>query len=281
MNLLFIIIDVIEIIISVDRCRRRAVYHPAVAHHGRARAEVRLRAVVAPRASRTACERGECGRMMAADGGSRSSREKRAAAAPRLRPSVGRNRGSRAQWQRSCMGIGGTGSAVAWQPRTGGDRAWVGRAQAIVKRGHEPSQRSLMGRGSPPAAAATVRWQQPRPTVRTVCSMITDFMLTFLAHLPIDEEPSWDVESVDEDGDFGGIPASTDAVKELAVVKYERGGDVREESCIICFEEFDEGMEVTRMPCKHAFHGGCLTRWLESSHVCPLCRHAIPTSTDP
>ncbi|URE09264.1 hypothetical protein MUK42_34316 [Musa troglodytarum] len=40
-------------------------------------------------------------------------------------------------------------------------------------------------------------------------------------------------------------------------------------------------MEVTRMPCKHAFHGGCLSRWLESSHVCPLCRHAIPASADP
>ncbi|CAL9193583.1 E3 ubiquitin-protein ligase SIS3-like [Musa acuminata AAA Group] len=102
-----------------------------------------------------------------------------------------------------------------------------------------------------------------------------------LAHFPSDEETSSDVEGVGEDGDFGGIPASTDAVKELAVVKYERGGDVREESCIICFEEFDEGVEVTRMPCKHAFHGGCLTRWLESSHVCPLCRHAIPASADP
>ncbi|KAJ8484117.1 hypothetical protein OPV22_016620 [Ensete ventricosum] len=100
----------------------------------------------------------------------------------------------------------------------------------------------------------------------------------FLADFPSDDEPSLDVE---EDGDFGGIPASTDAVKELAVVKYERGGDVREESCIICFEELDEGVEVMRMPCKHAFHGGCLTRWLESSHVCPLCRHAIPASADP
>ncbi|CAL9122338.1 unnamed protein product [Musa textilis] len=108
--------------------------------------------------------------------------------------------------------------------------------------------------------------------------MIVDVLL---AYFPSDEEPSSDVEGVGEDRGFGGIPASTDAVKELAVVKYERGGDVREESCIICFGEFDEGVEVTRMPCKHAFHGGCLTRWLESSHVCPLCRHAIPASADP
>ncbi|XP_065045960.1 E3 ubiquitin-protein ligase RING1-like [Musa acuminata AAA Group] len=108
--------------------------------------------------------------------------------------------------------------------------------------------------------------------------MIVD---VFLSDFPSDEEPSLDVECVGEDGDFVSIPASTDAVEELAVVKYERGGDVREESCIICFAEFDEGVEVTRMPCKHAFHGGCLTRWLERSHVCPLCRHAIPASADP
>ncbi|CAL9122326.1 unnamed protein product, partial [Musa textilis] len=78
-----------------------------------------------------------------------------------------------------------------------------------------------------------------------------------------------------------GVPASSDAVKELAVVKYECGGDVREESCRICLEEFDEGVEVMRMPCMHAFHGGCLTRWLESNHICPLCRHAIADSAGP
>ncbi|THU51231.1 hypothetical protein C4D60_Mb06t28810 [Musa balbisiana] len=80
---------------------------------------------------------------------------------------------------------------------------------------------------------------------------------------------------------FGDVPASSDAVKELVVVKYERGGDVREESCRICLEEFDEGVEVKQMPCMHAFHGGCLTRWLESSHICPLCRHAIADSAGP
>ncbi|THU51232.1 hypothetical protein C4D60_Mb06t28820 [Musa balbisiana] len=93
-------------------------------------------------------------------------------------------------------------------------------------------------------------------------------------------EPSFD-EGVGGGGGFGGEPASSDAVKELAVVKYQRGGDVGEHSCMICFEEFDEGVEVTRMPCMHAFHGGCLTRWLESSHLCPLCRYAMAASVGP
>ncbi|RWW35732.1 hypothetical protein BHE74_00059297 [Ensete ventricosum] len=103
--------------------------------------------------------------------------------------------------------------------------------------------------------------------------MIVD---VFLADFPSDEEPYLDVEGVEEDGDLGDIPTSTDAV-----VKYECEGDIRDERCIICFEEFDEGVEMTRTPCKHAFHGGCLARWLESSRVCPLCRHTVPASADP
>ncbi|KAJ8484138.1 hypothetical protein OPV22_016623 [Ensete ventricosum] len=85
-------------------------------------------------------------------------------------------------------------------------------------------------------------------------------------------------EGVGRSGGFGGVPTLSDVVEEVAVMRYETGGDVREESCMICLEELDVGEEVTRMPCMHAFHGGCLTRWLESSH---LCRHAMPASADP
>ncbi|RWW41971.1 hypothetical protein BHE74_00052510 [Ensete ventricosum] len=112
----------------------------------------------------------------------------------------------------------------------------------------------------------------PIETTFTSGNKIEMFMDVLLTHFSSDEEPSLDIEGVDEDGDFGGIPTSINAVKELVVVKYERGGDIREESCIICFEEFNEDVEVTRMPSKHVFHGNCLTRWLESSHVCPQDR---------
>ncbi|RRT55173.1 hypothetical protein B296_00036105 [Ensete ventricosum] len=84
--------------------------------------------------------------------------------------------------------------------------------------------------------------------------------------------------SFDEGVGGGGVSTLSDVVEEVAVMRYESGGDVREESCMICLEELDVGEEVTRMPCMHAFHGGCLTRWLESSH---LCRHAMPASADP
>ncbi|KAJ8458525.1 hypothetical protein OPV22_031451 [Ensete ventricosum] len=91
-----------------------------------------------------------------------------------------------------------------------------------------------------------------------------------------DEEDSFDY-GLGGGGQFGGVPASSDSIAKLQVLRYENGGgDVRESSCTICLEEFEEGMEVTRMPCMHVFHGGCLTRWLERSRLCPLCRHPLP-----
>ncbi|XP_038988078.1 E3 ubiquitin-protein ligase RING1-like [Phoenix dactylifera] len=66
-------------------------------------------------------------------------------------------------------------------------------------------------------------------------------------------------------------------IKALEVVKYnDVGTKFQENGCSICLEEFEFEMEVTRMPCKHVFHGGCLTRWLERGYLCPLCRYEMP-----
>jgi hypothetical protein len=34
---------------------------------------------------------------------------------------------------------------------------------------------------------------------------------------------------------------------------------------------------LTRLPCLHHFHRRCIVRWLEISHMCPMCRHPMPT----
>lgn len=45
------------------------------------------------------------------------------------------------------------------------------------------------------------------------------------------------------------------------------------EKCSICLHEFDErNEEISALPCGHAFHQECITRWLlESCKFCPLC----------
>lgn len=46
--------------------------------------------------------------------------------------------------------------------------------------------------------------------------------------------------------------------------------------CPICLDKFNDGFEVTRMPCLHVYHGDCIDRWLVRSRICPLCRSPIP-----
>lgn len=41
--------------------------------------------------------------------------------------------------------------------------------------------------------------------------------------------------------------------------------------CVICFENYDDGDEVTHLPCMHGFHADCVTEWLSRKTECPLC----------
>eukprot|EP01047_Picozoa_sp_COSAG01_P064719 COSAG01_NODE_8616_length_2718_cov_31.588393_4_plen_180_part_00 len=50
----------------------------------------------------------------------------------------------------------------------------------------------------------------------------------------------------------------------------------REQECPICQDMMGDGQEYMRMPCSHAFHAGCLGRWLSRQHTCPMCRHELP-----
>ena len=44
--------------------------------------------------------------------------------------------------------------------------------------------------------------------------------------------------------------------------------------CAICFAEYIPGSYQLCLPCGHAFHSRCLTRWLARSATCPLCRRS-------
>ncbi|KAG1327609.1 E3 ubiquitin-protein ligase RNF181-like [Cocos nucifera] len=112
--------------------------------------------------------------------------------------------------------------------------------------------------------------------------LMTEWMLE---NLPEEEEEmAGDVydyylyEGVDiGHGGFPGVPASRSFVEGLQRLLYGRGDGVREEECVICLMEFDAQAEVSKMPCSHAFHSRCIIQWLETSHVCPICRSQMPT----
>lgn len=70
-------------------------------------------------------------------------------------------------------------------------------------------------------------------------------------------------------------PASKSSIEGLIRVKLESLCRMKE--CMICLEEFLIGKQVMCLPCGHFFHENCIVRWLETSHLCPLCRFAMPS----
>ncbi|WVZ88314.1 hypothetical protein U9M48_034849 [Paspalum notatum var. saurae] len=91
-------------------------------------------------------------------------------------------------------------------------------------------------------------------------------------------------------GGGGAVPAAAAVVAGLEKQTFHAAaGDQDQEGCgggaecTICFEDFKDGEEVSVMPCSggHEFHTECISKWLgQYSNMCPLCRHALPTSVN-
>ncbi|KAJ1274893.1 hypothetical protein BS78_05G094600 [Paspalum vaginatum] len=86
-------------------------------------------------------------------------------------------------------------------------------------------------------------------------------------------------------GGFGAVPAPAAAVAGLKKREFRAGScqdaaDPAAAGCRICFEEFEDGEEVSVMPCSggHEFHTPCIAKWLGVSNACPLCRHQLFTA---
>ena len=45
--------------------------------------------------------------------------------------------------------------------------------------------------------------------------------------------------------------------------------------CIICYEDFQEGDNVTTLPCAHVFHIDCIKVWILQHGNCPVCKFII------
>ncbi|XP_057508869.1 E3 ubiquitin-protein ligase RING1-like [Actinidia eriantha] len=77
---------------------------------------------------------------------------------------------------------------------------------------------------------------------------------------------------------YGTPPASKSAVENLPSVTVDDGllsSDLAQ--CAVCKDDFERGMEVKQMPCKHVYHSDCIVPWLELHNSCPVCRYELPT----
>lgn len=71
---------------------------------------------------------------------------------------------------------------------------------------------------------------------------------------------------------YGTPPAQKETIKGLPTVNI--GTNLH---CAVCLDEFIIGSEAKEMPCKHKFHGDCITPWLELHSSCPVCRYQLPS----
>lgn len=83
------------------------------------------------------------------------------------------------------------------------------------------------------------------------------------------------------------IPATISSIQSLEKVKLDEATSF---TCAICKEGLDlDHLDVvqaqdhgkprtntTRLPCLHIYHENCIVHWLKISHLCPLCRYAMP-----
>ncbi|CAK9168726.1 unnamed protein product [Ilex paraguariensis] len=102
---------------------------------------------------------------------------------------------------------------------------------------------------------------------RNILSMIVKIRVLFIV-------PSIDRDEEEEIASIRSATKSSIEVLKKVTLKLDDSCSKRE--CAICLETFCAGLEVTRMPCSHMFHGNCIARWLEKSSLCPLCRFAMP-----
>ena len=45
--------------------------------------------------------------------------------------------------------------------------------------------------------------------------------------------------------------------------------------CGICMDSFLENETIKKLPCDHIFHTDCMSQWIQTNKICPLCDQAI------
>lgn len=52
------------------------------------------------------------------------------------------------------------------------------------------------------------------------------------------------------------------------------------QECCVCLSSYEDGAELSALPCNHHFHWTCITKWLRMNATCPLCKYNILKGSD-
>ncbi|XP_059648154.1 E3 ubiquitin-protein ligase RZF1-like [Cornus florida] len=75
-------------------------------------------------------------------------------------------------------------------------------------------------------------------------------------------------------------PALVSAIEALPTVILTSGHLSTDSYCPVCKDEFEVGVEVRELPCKHFYHPDCIIPWLSIHNTCPVCRYQLKVDDD-
>lgn len=67
-----------------------------------------------------------------------------------------------------------------------------------------------------------------------------------------------------------GTPDGTNAMTEEESIL-----GATEKKCMICLEDFEDGMLIRTLPCLHRFMSECIEPWLSQQAKCPVCKNGL------
>jgi len=69
---------------------------------------------------------------------------------------------------------------------------------------------------------------------------------------------------------------SKQQIKAIKEKTWFKRSDTAEESCSICFENFERHQKFKKLPkCPHEYHSECIDKWLEGEKRCPICNEGV------
>ena len=82
----------------------------------------------------------------------------------------------------------------------------------------------------------------------------------------------------DEDNVGGGSRhsgLSDEQIQKVPTTEISKQQVEDESSCSVCLMNYKEGDTVSKLPCNHFYHTGCIKQWLAANITCPYCRAQV------
>ena len=65
---------------------------------------------------------------------------------------------------------------------------------------------------------------------------------------------------------------SRDRIAQIQEIEFQPNPESEQDNtCIICYEDFEAGERIKLLECTHRFHSACIGEWLARKDTCPLC----------